>query len=93
MTATDDADALLALRPDCVCYAASGPERDAAAVPDYVRMLEAGINVVTVSSAGLVFPPASTPAPRDRLDGGARRAAPRSTPRASSPASPATSSC
>ena len=33
LAATDDADALLALRPDCVVYAASGPERDAAAVP------------------------------------------------------------
>ena len=32
VTATDDADALIALRPDCVVYAANGPERDAAAV-------------------------------------------------------------
>ena len=47
VTATNDADALIALRPDCVVYAANGPERDAAAVPDYVRLLEAGINVVT----------------------------------------------
>jgi 2,4-diaminopentanoate dehydrogenase len=54
--ATDDADALLALRPDCVCYAASGPERDATAIPDMARMLAAGINVVTVSVAGLVYP-------------------------------------
>ena len=42
LAATNDADALLALRPDCVVYAASGPERDAAAVPDYVRFLDAG---------------------------------------------------
>ena len=56
--ATDDADALLALRPDCVVYAASGPEQDAAANRDYVGMLDAGINVVTVSSPGLVYPPA-----------------------------------
>ena len=34
VTATNDADALIALRPDCVVYAASGPERDAGAVPD-----------------------------------------------------------
>ena len=32
LTATNDVDALLALRPDCVVYAANGPERDAAAV-------------------------------------------------------------
>jgi hypothetical protein len=40
VTATDDAAALIGLRPDCVVYAASGPERDGAAVPDYVRLLE-----------------------------------------------------
>ena len=40
-----DANALIDLRPDCIVYAASGPEHDAASVPDYVRFLEAGINV------------------------------------------------
>lgn len=54
--ATDDAEALVSLAPDCVVYAASGPERDAAAVPDYVRLLEAGINVVSTSSTSLVHP-------------------------------------
>ena len=57
VAATNDADALLALRPDCVIYAAHRPERDAAAVPDYVRILEAGVNVVSVSTPGLVYPP------------------------------------
>src|ERR1700738_3411835 len=56
--ATNDADALIALRPDCVVYAASGPERDAAAVPDYLRLLEAGINVVSTTSTSLASPPA-----------------------------------
>ncbi len=55
--ATNDADALIALVPGCVVYAASGPERDAAAVRDYVRLLEAGINVVSTSSTSLVYPP------------------------------------
>jgi hypothetical protein len=55
--ATNDADALIALAPDCVIYAASGPERDAAAVPEYLRLLGAGINVVSTSSTGLVYPP------------------------------------
>jgi hypothetical protein len=32
VTASNDADKLIALRPDCVVYAASGPERDADAV-------------------------------------------------------------
>lgn len=58
VTATNDADALIALRPDCVVYAASGPDRDAAAVPDYLKLLEAGINVVSTSSTSLVYPPA-----------------------------------
>ena len=61
VTATDDADALIALRPDCVVYAANGPERDAAAVPDYVRLLEAGINVVTTSTNRLIYPAAFEP--------------------------------
>lgn len=55
--ATDDADALIGLAPDAVVYAASGPERDGAAVPDYLRLLEAGINVVSTSSTSLVYPP------------------------------------
>ena len=54
--ATTDADALIALAPDCVCYSASGEAMDAAAVPEMARMLEAGINVVTVSTPGLVHP-------------------------------------
>jgi hypothetical protein len=58
VTATNDADSLIALKPDCVVYAASGPERDAAAVRDYLRLLAAGINVVSTSSTSLVYPPA-----------------------------------
>lgn len=57
VAATTDADALIALAPDCVVYAASGPEQDAGAVPDYLRLLKAGINVVSTSSTGLVYPP------------------------------------
>ena len=60
IAATNDTDALVALEPDCVVYAASGPERDAGAVPDYVRLLEAGINVVTTTSTELVYPPPPT---------------------------------
>ncbi len=57
IAATNDADALIALAPDCVVYAASGPDRDAAAVPDYLRLLQAGINVVSTTSTTLVHPP------------------------------------
>ena len=59
--ATNDAGALLALEPDCVIYGACGPERDAAAVPDYVRLLEAGVNVITTTSTHLVNPASFPP--------------------------------
>ena len=72
--ATTDADALIALKPDCVIYAASGPERDALAIPDYVRLLEAGINVVTTSTTRLVNPHAYEPAEwRDQLVAAAKQ--------------------
>ena len=72
IAATNDADALIGLQPDCVVYAAAGPERDAAAVPHYVRLLEAGINVVTTTSTSLVYPPTYyIPDWRDRLEAAA----------------------
>ncbi|OBB85522.1 dihydrodipicolinate reductase, partial [Mycobacterium colombiense] len=61
------------LKPDCVVYAASGPDRDGAAVPDYVRLLAAGINVVSTSSTSLVYPPSYfAPNWRDELDAAAK---------------------
>ncbi len=73
VAATNDAEALIALAPDCVVYAASGPERDGAAVPDYLRLLGAGINVVSTSSTSLVYPPSYfAPDWRDQLDAAAK---------------------
>ena len=69
---TSDADSLIAERPDCVVYAASGPERDAAAVPDYCRMLAAGINVVATTTTRLVYPPVYTETWRDELSQAAK---------------------
>jgi hypothetical protein len=69
--ATDDIDALVDLRPDCVIFAASGPERGAGAVPDYERLLRAGVNVVTTTSTELVYPPATDAALRGRLEAAA----------------------
>ncbi len=43
--ATDDVDALLALGPDCVVYNPKWP-----GVDELVRILEAGINVVTTAA-------------------------------------------
>ncbi|OBB78042.1 dihydrodipicolinate reductase, partial [Mycobacterium colombiense] len=74
LKATNDADALIALKPDCVIYAASGPERDALAIPDYATLLEAGINVVTTSTTRMVNPHAYEPAEwRDQLVAAAKQ--------------------
>jgi len=45
VTATDDVDALLALRPDCVVYNPMWPSID-----ELVRILGAGVNVVTTAA-------------------------------------------
>ncbi|MGA8257988.1 MAG: diacylglycerol kinase [Nocardioides sp.] len=59
---TGSIDEVIASRPDCVVYTASGPDLDATNMPVYVALLSAGINVVTVSSPGLMFPAAWDPA-------------------------------
>ena len=66
--ATNDADEILALGLDCIVYTASGPMLDAGALPDYERFLNEGINVVTVTSPALVFPPSYPQRQRDRLE-------------------------
>jgi 2,4-diaminopentanoate dehydrogenase len=71
--ATGDLGEIIAGSPDCVVYAASGPELDAAALADYERLLGAGINVVTVTSPGLVYPPAYEDAGRRRLEAAAEK--------------------
>jgi hypothetical protein len=45
ITATNDVDALLALRPDCVIYNPMWPDVD-----ELVRILEAGVNVVATAA-------------------------------------------
>ena len=66
--ATNDADAILALDLDCIVYTASGPSLDAGALPDYERFLSDGINVVTVTSPALVYPPSYPERSRTRLE-------------------------
>lgn len=70
--ATNDREALLASGLDCVAYAASDGGINAESIDDYVAMLSAGINVVTVSTPGLVFPPAYDEGVRSRLEAAAR---------------------
>jgi hypothetical protein len=73
LPATNDVEALLALEPDCVVYAASGPDRDAGALPDYETILAAGVNVVTTTSTTLINPFGYEPSHRERLAAAARK--------------------
>ena len=54
--ATNDVDALLALAPDAVCYTATADLRPHEAVADIVRILRAGVNVVSSSLVQLLHP-------------------------------------
>jgi 2,4-diaminopentanoate dehydrogenase len=62
VTATTDADALLALRPDCVVYTAMADDRLGEALDDLARILRAGINVVSSAPVFLQFPDGVVPA-------------------------------
>ena len=59
MIATQDADALLALDADCICYTANSDLRPDGVVDDICRMLAAGKNVVNTSYVPLLFPKAA----------------------------------
>jgi 4-hydroxy-tetrahydrodipicolinate reductase len=56
VTATSDADALLALKPDCIVHTAMADDRMFEALADLQRFLEAGINVVSSSPVFLQYP-------------------------------------
>ena len=68
LRATHDAEALLALAPDCVCYTAIGESRPDACIADLCRILASGSNVVSTSVPGLIYPAAYDPAIVARLD-------------------------
>ena len=73
LPATSDVDDLLALEPDCVCYSASGESRPAETIDELCRILDAGIDVVTTSIAGLVFPPGFDPGAVEHIEAACRR--------------------
>ena len=64
---TGSLDDVVALAPDCVCYCGAGPGNEATTLDDYDRLLRAGIDVVTVTTPGLVHPAGFDAATRDRL--------------------------
>ncbi|MCU1457900.1 MAG: diacylglycerol kinase [Actinomycetia bacterium] len=59
--ATDDLDAILALRADAVMHTATGDLRPDDAVTEMCRFLEAGTNVVSTSVVSLVHPASADP--------------------------------
>lgn len=56
VTTTGELDEIIDLHPDCVVYGATSDEMDAAAVRDYLRLLNGGVNVVTTNTPGMMFP-------------------------------------
>ena len=63
VTATTDADALLALQPDCIVHTAMADDRLTEALDDLARFLRRGINVVSSSPVFLQFPAGEVVAP------------------------------
>jgi 4-hydroxy-tetrahydrodipicolinate reductase len=61
IAATNDADALLATRPDCVVYTAMADDRLAEALADLARFLRAGVNVVASGPVFLQYPDGVVP--------------------------------
>jgi hypothetical protein len=72
VTATNDADAVLALRPDCVVHTSMADVRLDEAMQDLARILRAGVNVVSSSPVFLQFPEEAMGAPihQAALEGG-----------------------
>lgn len=67
VAASQDADALLDLDADCICYTANSDLRPDGVVDDLCRMLASGKNVVNTSYVPLLFPTAAGDGVFDRL--------------------------
>jgi 4-hydroxy-tetrahydrodipicolinate reductase len=68
VTATQDADALLSMGADCVCYMANSDLRPGEVVGDICRMLRSGHDVVNTSFVPLLYPKAAGPGVYDQLE-------------------------
>ncbi|BCO56778.1 hypothetical protein MINTM005_20220 [Mycobacterium intracellulare] len=73
VTATDDMAEIIALKPDCVSYCATAVRREEDAIADIAALLESGINVVTISTIPMVYPPAAPKHWRTALDSAAKK--------------------
>lgn len=67
VTATDDRQALIDLRPDAISYMAHSDVRPDQVIEDLCGFLRAGINVVNTSYVPLLYPPAAGPGVEERL--------------------------
>jgi len=65
--ATQDADALLAMDADVVCYTANSDLRPDGVIDDICRILESGKNVVSSSFVPLLYPPMAGDGVQERL--------------------------
>ena len=61
VTATNDTDALLALKPDCIVHTGMADDRLFQAIADLERFLRAGCNVVSSSPVMFQYPEANDP--------------------------------
>lgn len=66
--ATNDAESLMALEADCVCYTAATDYRPTEAIDDMCRLLASGKNVVTSSFVPLIYPWQVVPAFAEQLE-------------------------
>ena len=64
---SNDIDALLDLKPDCVLYMANGEPRPMETVAEMSAVLRRGINVLSTALVWLIHPPSADPAIRDPL--------------------------
>ena len=91
--ATDDIDALIALKPDCVVYTAQGETRPMEAIEQMSKFLAAGINVAATSMVWLVTPRQADDWLREPLEQACEAGNARCTSTASTPATRATPRC
>lgn len=70
--ASNDAEALLDLDADCICYMANSDLRPDGVIDEICTMLAAGLNVVNTSYVPLLFPSAAGPGVHDRLEAACR---------------------
>ena len=91
VAATNDTEALLALKPDCIVHTGMADDRLFDAVADLEGFLRAGCNVVSSSPVMFQYPEPTTRWPH-RSSPPRRRLVSRSSSTASTPASPTTPS-